>query len=467
MKNRFIGRVLILFLLLAVMGIGASPASADGPYTPPNAPNGLTATNITSSTVTLAWTDKSGQELGFRIERSLDGINNFVEVGTTGTDITTYKDSGLAFATTYYYRVFAFGIFGDSYPNTLTVTTKPLIFIIVPAAPTGLTASVISNSEIKINWVDKSSNENSFNIERKGGPGLGGAIYSKVGTVGEGITTYTDSGLNPGTAYTYRVSAHGISGGTSNYSNEATATTNLLIIIPQPPLAPVNLAATGVSTSRIDLTWEDKSTNESGFKIGMRMAGVTNLPFTEIGSVGPDVTSYSNSGLYSNTNYEYRVMAYNGWGESAYTNFASAKTAIAPVSSTTIRLYIDMMEFYVNNVPNTMDVAPILKDGRTLLPIRYVVQNLGGDVQYDKVHRMVTATLGGKTVLLWVGSNMAKVDGVDVPIDAKDSRVMPIIVDPGRTMVPMRFVAEALGCDVLWEPSAPKDVTVVYPATVK
>lgn len=90
-----------------------------------------------------------------------------------------------------------------------------------------------------------------------------------------------------------------------------------------PPLAPSNLSATAVSRNRIDLKWTDNSNNETGFKIERR----TNTgSYSEIATVGLNVTSYSDTGLNRRTRYYYRVRAYNSAGYSAYSNEASART---------------------------------------------------------------------------------------------------------------------------------------------
>ncbi len=91
------------------------------------------------------------------------------------------------------------------------------------------------------------------------------------------------------------------------------------------PAAPTNLVATAVSRSQINLSWADNATNETGFRIE-RCKGATCTNFTQIATVGANVTSYSNTGLSSNTSYRYRVRAYNASGNSAYSNIAAAAT---------------------------------------------------------------------------------------------------------------------------------------------
>ena len=73
------------------------------------------------------------------------------------------------------------------------------------------------------------------------------------------------------------------------------------------------------------MTWTDPASNESGFKIE-RCTGATCGNFVQIATVAANVTNFSNSGLKRNTSYRYRVRAYNGSGDSAYSNIASAKT---------------------------------------------------------------------------------------------------------------------------------------------
>jgi hypothetical protein len=99
-----------------------------------------------------------------------------------------------------------------------------------------------------------------------------------------------------------------------------TTTTTALQI----PSAPGNLTATAISSSRIDLGWIDNSTNETGFKVERWVS--SSGPFTQIATVGANVTSYSNTGLNRNTTYYYRVRAYNAAGDSLYSNIAKAKT---------------------------------------------------------------------------------------------------------------------------------------------
>jgi hypothetical protein len=91
------------------------------------------------------------------------------------------------------------------------------------------------------------------------------------------------------------------------------------------PAAPSNLSANTVSSSEIDLFWADNSNNETEFKIERSTdAGIT---FTEIATVGANVTAFPDTGLSPLTAYSYRVRASNLAGDSPYTNTATAITS--------------------------------------------------------------------------------------------------------------------------------------------
>ncbi len=88
--------------------------------------------------------------------------------------------------------------------------------------------------------------------------------------------------------------------------------------------APSNLSAFAISKSRIDLSWQDNSLNETGFRLERKKA--SDASYTVIAEAGSNVTSYSDEGLSAGTTYYYRIRAYNSSGESSYSNEASAAT---------------------------------------------------------------------------------------------------------------------------------------------
>ncbi len=90
-----------------------------------------------------------------------------------------------------------------------------------------------------------------------------------------------------------------------------------------PPAAPGSLSAAAISSSQIDLSWSDNSTDETGFDIEGSTDGAN---FTLITSTAANTTGFSDSGLNPSSTYFYRVSAYNSNGNSTFSNTSSATT---------------------------------------------------------------------------------------------------------------------------------------------
>ena len=297
---------------------GTASATTQAPPPPPLAPSSLSATAKSSSRIDLSWDDNSDDETGFKVERRLStgSDSDFSQVGTTSANDTTYTDSGLSASTTYVYRVRAYNANGNSgYSGTARATTK----VAVPSAPSSLAASARSATSVRLRWKDNSDNESGFKIERKLST-QNNASFSQIGTASANDTTYTDSGLSANTGYTYRVRAYN-SGGNSGYSATASATTNMAL-----PASPSDLSASARSSSSIRLSWDDRSDNETGFKIERRLSSGSDSDFRQIGTANAGAESYTDSGLSASTGYTYRVRAYNSAGDSGYSGSASATT---------------------------------------------------------------------------------------------------------------------------------------------
>ena len=118
-------------------------------------------------------------------------------------------------------------------------------------------------------------------------------------------------------------------------------------------------------------------------------------------------------------------------------------------SSNTIVLTIDEHDALVYGTTKTNDVAPKVVNDRTMLPARFVAENLGATVEWDGEKQLVTIT--GKnekqedvTILITIGSDYAKVNGEDIKLDS------PAFVENDRTYTPIRFISENLGATVEW-----------------
>src|SRR5690606_7820449 len=107
-------------------------------------------------------------------------------------------------------------------------------------------------------WTDNANNETEFQIERSEISASTG--FSLIHTTAANVVSYSNIGLTAGVTYYYRISA--VNGNGNSAAAEITATTTNLI-----PAAPTNLALTAVSSTAINVSWNDNSTNETGFQI--------------------------------------------------------------------------------------------------------------------------------------------------------------------------------------------------------
>ena len=186
----------------------------------PGAPSGLVATAVSSTQVNLSWTvatEPGGSIVQYLIERCQGaGCSTFTQIGTaTGS---TYADAGLTGSTNYSYRARAKDAAGNTgpYSNVASaVTSAPAI-----GAPTGLTATRVANTQIKLNWsaaVESGGTIKQYLIERCNGTRC--SNFVQIGTaVG---TSYVDSSLprySYPTSYSYRIRVSDAAGNTGPYS---------------------------------------------------------------------------------------------------------------------------------------------------------------------------------------------------------------------------------------------------------
>lgn len=177
-----------------------------------------------------------------------------------------------------------------------------------PIAPTGLTATKLSATSIRLDWADTSSDETRFRIERAL---ISGGDWVEIDQVGPDLITYTDESILSGANYRYRV--------LSDNGNGRTASDE--VIVAAAPAAPTGLTASGLSTTSIRLDWTDASNNEIRFRI--ERAPGSGGDWVEIGQVGLNLTSYTDSSLVVAGDYRYRVLADND-----YVSVASVETIL-------------------------------------------------------------------------------------------------------------------------------------------
>jgi len=103
------------------------------------------------------------------------------------------------------------------------------------------------------------------------------------------------------------------------------------------------------------------------------------------------------------------------------------------------------IQVFIDGNPLQLDVAPVLEQDRTLVPLRAIFEALGAEVEWDQAQQRVAATKGSLALSLQIGSRKALKNGIQVDLD------VPARLLNNRTMVPLRFVGEALGAEVAWD----------------
>lgn len=476
MKKSFRNFILMVALFVLVSMVNIEPAWAALPAPPTN----LEAVGGHYSSITLSWTDNSDNESQFRIWRKKQGDAFFSHSVTVPANTRKYKDEGLEPGTTYCYRMASSNGDGNSaYSNQVSATTseRPTIRILSPNGgevwQVGETHYITWTTDAELQtgilyYIDDFAGSPAHEIVI----GLAPDIHTYLWTVPSVMTNQAR----------IRVYGHPVDSG-ETFSDETDAyftiaPSDTTEVVPMGLPAPSNLVLENEGTE-VRLDWQDNSSSELGFRIYYRIndgeAGI-------LDSVGPNTTTY-NAHLAPGNNYAFRVQAFNAMVSSGYSNVVNvtiAEDSVVEVEpeddsdsspgtgQTVLRFYIDSVEYYVQTPSDsnsrllTMDTAPIISGGRTLLPICYVSEPLGADVLWDAYLDQVTVKLGSKTIVMWINNGSARINGVETAIDPVNPAVTPIIIPPGRTMLPLSFIAANLGCDVQWN-AATREVIVTYP----
>ncbi len=124
--------------------------------------------------------------------------------------------------------------------------------------------------------------------------------------------------------------------------------------------------------------------------------------------------------------------------------------------TTIIKLMVGSEVALINGKTFELKVTPVIKNGMTFVPLRFVSEAFGTEVEWDGIFKIVSITLGDNTIKLQIGKKFAMFNGKQVNIDAE-----PFIIN-GSTMVPIRVVSELFGSEVFWDGNT-KTVTIIYP----
>jgi chitodextrinase len=265
--------------------------------TAPTVPTGLAAGTLTSTSATITWTASTDADSGVA---GYDVYRGTTKVGSSTS--TSFTETGLTPSTAYTYTVRARDVAGNvsAASAALTVTTRAVpTDTTAPSVPTGLKAGTIAQDSVTFTWT--------ASTDEAGGSGLAGYdVYRGTTKVGSTTaTSYTDTGLNPATAYSYTVRARDVAGNVSAASAALAVTTSGPTTDTIAPSVPAGLTATTVTDTSVTLTWT--ASTDTG---GSGLAGYDVYRGTaKVGSTSAAVTSYTDSGLTASTAYQYTVRA--------------------------------------------------------------------------------------------------------------------------------------------------------------
>lgn len=137
----------------------------------------------------------------------------------------------------------------------------------------------------------------------------------------------------------------------------------------------------------------------------------------------------------------------------------SISPTATPSNKSEIRLKIGSNSMIVNGKDMNIDpdpgTVPVIVNGRTLLPIRAIVEAMGGTIAWNDVDKKISVVVGSNKIELWIDKTTTTVNGIEKSIE-----VSPKIINK-RTMIPIRYVIENLNCQVNWD-SETKSITINY-----
>ena len=294
------------------------------------APSNLKVAEYSNSAIKLTWT-KASDVTGYYVYRSTDG-KKYSKIKTLKASTTAYTNTSLTAGKKYYYSI-------ASYKNTSTgaVAIGPKSSAInitttssssVPA-PSNLKVAEYSNIAIKLTWT-KAPDVTGYYVYRS----TDGKKYSKIKTLKASTTAYTNTSLTAGKKYYYSIASYKNTSTGAVAIGPKSSAVNALTISSSKLSYPSGFAVKEVATDAIKLVW-NKSSNASGYYI---YRSIDNKNFSKIKALPSSSTSYTNTALYLDTTYYYKIASYvnsNGSiGLSDKSPAVNAKTTSTSVSFT-------------------------------------------------------------------------------------------------------------------------------------
>lgn len=290
--------------------LGTQTAACDS-----NMPTRLSATVVSATEIDLAWTPPRTlyTPTGYHVSRTLNPIKTRWQPLITVAS-PSYNDTRLTCGTTYYYSVNAFRTTTPAYESSYTAPISATTTLCAPAAPVLIRPATVGQHELEITWLAPAGTVAGYTIERSTGLG----DWRRIAEAGADATSFVDRELSCGTRYLYRVQAFN-AGGTSPYSNEIAGQT-----LDCAPTAAAGLIQRSASQTSITLYWDDRSNNETGFRVERSAERL--ILWTAVVSTTANTRSYENAGLDCGRPYLYRVFAFNNGGDAESSNVLKANT---------------------------------------------------------------------------------------------------------------------------------------------
>lgn len=200
----------------------------------------------------------------------------------------------------------------------------------------------------------------------------------------------------------------------------------------------------------------DKAIVEPGMTINVSTSAV--LPNSKSVPISPTVLKYNIEGFDGtfDKNGNLTIKSFNGNHSATITVTAGDKTSVINIYDSTakiLKMKLNNSSYSVNFENKKMDSKPFAKDNRTFVPIRFVVEALGGNVDWNQELQTIKITSGNNTLELKLNSDQLIKNGESIQMDTKP------LVKNNRTFIPIRFVAESLGMNVDYNNST-KEITI-------
>ena len=293
------------------------------------APSNLKVAEYSNSAIKLTWT-KASDVTGYYVYRSTDG-KKYSKIKTLKASTTAYTNTSLTAGKKYYYSIASYkntstGVAIGPKSSAINITTTSSSSV---PAPSNLKVAEYSNSAIKLTWT-KAPDVTGYYVYRS----TDGKKYSKIKTLKAYTTAYTNTSLTAGKKYYYSIASYKNTSTGAVAIGPKSSAVNALTISSSKLSYPSGFAVKEVATDAIKLVW-NKSSNASGYYI---YRSIDNKNFSKIKALPSSSTSYTNTALYLDTTYYYKIASYvnsNGSiGLSAKSPAVNAKTTSTSVSFT-------------------------------------------------------------------------------------------------------------------------------------